>query len=81
MAGRRPEANANEVCLVRVLTDEREPQVWIIGATEDCAVSLVLDAVPEGWSASLIAEKLTPREITSLRLRPGDIRQLSPQAG
>ena len=80
MAGRRPEANANEVCLVRVLTDEREPQVWMVAATEDCAVSLVLDALPEGWSASLIAEKLTPREIATLQLQPGDIRLLGPRA-
>jgi hypothetical protein len=68
MSGRWPEANADEVCLVRVLTDEREQQVWIVAATQDHAVSLVLDAVPEGWTASLMAEKLTPQEIASLGL-------------
>jgi hypothetical protein len=67
---------ADEVCLVRVLTDEREQQVWMAAAGKDYAVSLVLDAVPEGWSASLIAEKLTPQEIASLKLRPGDTRRL-----
>ena len=72
----RSQANANEVCLVRVLTDERMHQVWMVAAAEDRAVSLVLDAVPEGWSASLIDEKLTPQEIGCLRLRPVEIRRL-----
>lgn len=80
MSDRPTDATAVEVHLVRVLTDNREQQVWIVAAAEDSALSLVLDAVPDGWSASLMAETLTPQEIASLQLQPGDIRQLGPRS-
>lgn len=42
------------VYLVRVLTDDRANRLWLAsGSSADEAVSLVLDAIPEGWSAKL----------------------------
>jgi hypothetical protein len=40
-------------------------------------VSLVLNIIPEGWTASLLQEQLTPDEVTVLNLKPGDVREIT----
>jgi hypothetical protein len=43
------EAQPGGVYLVRVITDDREHQVWAVAAPREEAVDLVLDVTPEGW--------------------------------
>jgi hypothetical protein len=62
--------------LVRVLTDDLEYEIWVTATSRDDAVSRVLECVPEGWSASLLAEGLSSDEIAVLKLQPGDARKL-----
>jgi hypothetical protein len=48
------------VYLVRLLTDDRADRLWVgAGSSPEEAVNLVLNAIPEGWSASLAQEQLT----------------------
>lgn len=54
------EAQARGVYLVRVITDDRKHQIWAVAAPREEAVDLVLDAVAEGWAASLLTSKLKP---------------------
>jgi hypothetical protein len=46
-------------------------------ARKKVAVDRILDAIPEGWTASLLDIKLSSRERTQLRLRAGEVRKLS----
>ncbi|MBC9883517.1 hypothetical protein G8O24_40225 [Bradyrhizobium sp. INPA01-394B] len=65
------------VYLVRVLTDDRTHRLWVAaGSSPEDAVGLVLDAIPEGWSASPALERLTPAEIDGLNLRQGDVQEI-----
>jgi hypothetical protein len=65
------------VHLVQVTPDDRVRQVWFAAAPRDGAVTLVLDAVPEGWSAALLGTRLELNEVALLHLKPGDVRKLS----
>jgi len=68
---------ANGLYLVRVTTDDRERQLWVAAASREEAVTLVLDAFPEGWSVTLLDTRLKPDEVALLKMRPGDVRELS----
>jgi hypothetical protein len=46
-------------------------------ARKKVAVDRILDAIPEGWTASLLDIKLSPRERSQLRLQAGEVRKLS----
>jgi hypothetical protein len=64
--------------LVRVTTDNRVHQLWVASASSDQeALVLVRNRVPEGWTAALLANKLTPLEIEALNLKPGEAREIS----
>lgn len=63
--------------LVRVITDDREHQIWAVAAPAEEAVDLVLAAVPEGWTASLLTNKLKPQELEALNLRAGEVRKVT----
>ena len=66
------------VHLVRVLTDDRANRLWVAAASSpEQAVSLVLNAIPEGWSASLAQEQLTPAEVEGLHLKHGEVHQIT----
>jgi hypothetical protein len=52
-------------------------QIWAAAAPREEAVDLVLEAVPEGWSASLLSNKLKPREIEVLNLRADEVRKIT----
>ena len=64
-----------QVNLVQVTPDSRRRQVWLAAAPRDEAVSLVLDAIPEGWSAVLLP--LRPVDAAQLKMQPGDVRKLT----
>jgi hypothetical protein len=66
------------VYLVRVLTDDRANRLWIAaGSSSEEAVRLVLNAIPEGWSASLAQEQLTQAEMDSLNLKHGEAHEIT----
>jgi len=64
--------------LIRVLTDDCAHRLWIAaGSSPEEAVSLVLDAIPEGWSASLAQEQLTLAEVEGLDLKQGEAYEIT----
>jgi hypothetical protein len=74
---RYPMANAITY-LVRVTTDDRAHQLWVVAASsDDEALTLVLNAVPEGWTAALLPNRLKPMEIDALALKGGEVREIS----
>ena len=64
------------VHLVRVTTDDREHQLWAAATEREEAITLVLNAVPEGWTAALLPTRLTVRELVFLNMAPGEVREL-----
>lgn len=71
-------ANDNsDVHLVRVTTDDRTHQIWVSAGRREEAISQVLNAIPEGWAAALLSDRLGPREAEVLNLRPGDVREIT----
>jgi hypothetical protein len=64
-----------QVNFVQVTPDSRRRQVWLVAAPREEAVSLVLDAVPEGWSAVLLP--LRPVGASRLKMQPGEVRKLT----
>jgi hypothetical protein len=71
----------NQFTLVEVVSDRSatgisKRQLWVAAAKPDQAVTLVLCAVPEGWTATIALERLTPEQEASLNLKPGEVRQL-----
>jgi hypothetical protein len=74
-------AFADEIHLVAVTTDISvdgivTKQTWAAAVSRELAVGLVLEAAPEGWTATLSEKRLTPHERALLKMRPGDVRQL-----
>ena len=65
-----------EAHLVRVTTDDRDRRVWVAATRRAEAVTAVLNAIPEGWSACLLSNKLRAVEIQTLNLKPGEVREI-----
>ena len=64
--------------LVRVTTDDRTHQLWVAAASSDeGALTLVLNRIPEGWTAAVLSNKLKRVEIEALNLKPGQAREVS----
>ena len=51
-------------------------QLWAVATEREAAVTLVLNAVPEGWTAVLLPIRLTVEELLFLNLAPGEVREL-----
>jgi hypothetical protein len=69
----------NQFTLVEVVSDSSDipkRQLWVAAARPDQAVTLVLCAVPVGWTASVAGERLPPEQEAFLNLKPGEVRQL-----
>jgi hypothetical protein len=66
---------ADEVLLIRVTTDDRQHKLWAAAMPGEEAVQAVLDAIPEGWTASLLGRAKLD-EIEALALKPGEVREL-----
>jgi hypothetical protein len=64
------------VHLVRVTTDKMKHQLWAVATEREGAVTLVLNAVPEGWTAVLLPTRLTVEELLVLNMAPGEVREL-----
>jgi hypothetical protein len=72
----------NQFTLVEVVTDSSvrgipKRQLWVAAAKPDQAVTLVLCAIPEGWTATTTDGRLTPEQEAILNLRPGEVRELT----
>jgi hypothetical protein len=65
-----------EIQLVRVTRDDLAYEVWVAATTSQEACNLVLDKVPEGWSAALSDTRLTSQEREDLKLQTREIRKL-----
>jgi hypothetical protein len=77
------ESFGNAFTLVEVTPDnasaEPTTQLWIAIAKPSQAITLVLAAVPEGWTAQLLDTKLSERQqktFAELKLKPGDVYRL-----
>jgi hypothetical protein len=70
-------ANAEHAHVVRVTTDDREHQWWVAATPREEAITEVLNSVPEGWTATLLSNQLTPQEVEVLHLQPGEVREIS----
>ena len=51
-------------------------QLWVAAAKPDQAITLVLCAIPVGWTAAIAAEHLTPEQEAILNLKPSEFRAL-----
>jgi hypothetical protein len=76
------ESFGNEFTLVEVVTDGAvrgvpRRQLWVAASKPDQAVTLVLSALPIGWTATVAAEHLTPEQGAILNLQPGEVRELT----
>jgi hypothetical protein len=69
----------SQFTLVEVMTDSSVPkrQLWVAAAKPEQAVTLVLCAVPVGWTATITDERLTPEQEAILNLKPGEVRKLT----
>ena len=77
------ESFGNSFTIVEVTADDwsaDEPkQLWIALAKPRQALTLVLAAVPEGWTAELVVQPLTREQqslFEELNLKPGDVYRL-----
>ncbi|MBR0724181.1 hypothetical protein [Bradyrhizobium manausense] len=60
------------------MTDDRVNRLWVAaGASPEDAVGLVLNAIPEGWSASLAQAQLTLAEMEKLDLKQGEVYEIT----
>ena len=67
--------------MVQVATDNLaglpKKQLWVAAAKPDQAITLVLCAVPVGWTAAIADGRLTPEQGALLNLKPGEVRELT----
>jgi hypothetical protein len=67
----------SQFTLVEVATDNLagvpKKQLWVAEATPDQAITLVLRAVPVGWTAAIADGRLTPEQGALLNLKPGEM--------
>jgi hypothetical protein len=76
------ESFGNEFTLVEVTSHDRvsgesSKQLWVAAAKPSQALTLVLMAVPIGWTAEIVGDCLTPlATLENLDLKPGEVRKL-----
>ncbi|WFU42615.1 hypothetical protein QA640_09220 [Bradyrhizobium sp. CB82] len=61
---------AGGIHLVQVTTDNRQHRLYVTAGSRD-------DAVTEGWTAVLLTNRLTPREVEVLKVKPGEVREIT----
>jgi hypothetical protein len=69
------------ITIVEVTSDDAEPkkQMWLALAKPSQALTLVLTAVPEGWTAAIVPAVLTAKQrklFRKVNLKPGDVYKL-----
>ncbi|RZN31276.1 hypothetical protein [Bradyrhizobium sp. Leo121] len=77
------ESFGTEFTIVEVTADDAvtrpTKQLWVAAAKPSQALTLVLTAVPEGWTAELATRHLTRqqlKELQNLHLTPGEVHKL-----
>ena len=65
-----------DIHLARVTPDDGSLRIWAAATSRDDAVGRVLDAIPEGWTARLLTQRLTPHEAAGLDMNMDEIREL-----
>ncbi|MET4211629.1 MULTISPECIES: hypothetical protein [unclassified Bradyrhizobium] len=72
------ESFGNSFTVVEVASDGAKTEIWIALAKPSQAPTLVLAAVPEGWTAEVLDIALTAEQLMfeELNLEPGDVRRL-----
>jgi hypothetical protein len=68
-----------EVTAVEWSAARPRKRLWVAAARPDQGVTLVLTAIPEGWTAELASGRLTREHLAALeklRLRHGEVREL-----
>jgi hypothetical protein len=78
------ESFGEEFTVVEVTADDLgsrpRRQLWVAVAKPEQAITLVLTAVPEGWTGKLATGHLTPKQqaaMRDLRLKPGEVYELT----
>ena len=76
------ESFGGELTMVEVTTDHWSAprRLWIAAAKPSQALTLVLCAVPEGWTADIASARLTRPQraaLENLHLEPGEVRELT----
>jgi hypothetical protein len=78
------ESFGSEFTIVEVTADDvglrPRKQLWVAAAKPEQSLTLVLSAVPEGWTGKLATEHLTRKQleaIQDLRLKPGEVYELT----
>jgi hypothetical protein len=51
--------------------------LWVAAVPRDEAAAAVQKRIPADWTAELTDRRLTPEHIARLKLRPGDVCELS----
>jgi hypothetical protein len=76
------ESFGNEFTIIEVTADDlgRRKQLWVGAAKPSQAITLVLSAVPEGWTAEIVNDRVTPGQLEApqiLHLKPGEVCKLT----
>ncbi|WP_050385521.1 hypothetical protein [Bradyrhizobium pachyrhizi] len=74
------ESFGNKFTVVKVTADDTKTQIWIARAKPRQALTLVLAAVPEGWTAEVLDIALTSERqkmFEELDLQPGDVHKIA----
>jgi hypothetical protein len=77
------ESFGTEFTIVEVTSDDARSskQMWVALAKLNQALTLVLAAIPEGWTAEIIPAILTEKQrrlFEEVKLKPGDVYRLTP---
>ncbi|MDI3560612.1 hypothetical protein [Bradyrhizobium sp. Arg816] len=79
------ESFGNSFTIVEVTSDDTlrpTKQMWLALAKPKQALTLVLAAVPEGWTAEVVPAVLTEKQqrmFEELNLEPGDVYRIAPE--
>lgn len=65
------------IYLVGVTTDNRERRVYAVACARKEALDKVLKVIPEGWSVSLLLDQVPAKDVATLTLRLGDVRDIT----
>ncbi|MBW7971126.1 hypothetical protein [Bradyrhizobium sp. BR 10289] len=74
------ESFGHKFTIVEVTSDSGATEIWLALAKPKQAVTLVLAAVPEGWTAQILPAVLTEeqqRMFEEVKLKPGDVYRLA----
>jgi len=77
------ESFGSELTIIEVRADDlgrSKSELWVALAKPSQALTMVLSAVPEGWTARIVNDRLASRQLEALgnlHLKPGEVRKLT----